>query len=339
MGKAVKKKQSKKRLPRLLGVLLVLLGLALAAALALGAVLVIAPMTERVDESVVPGSADWMARLDDEKRLNELLLPGTNESASRYTPRAFFTKRQALSVREQLEAGYRFLDLRVTLNERGDGFTLVCAEGDCRTSPFGGALTLDEILGDCYAFLDAHPRETLLLAVRTGRGAVSDRRCGLLFDAYIRERPDYWLAADTIPTLGEARGKLLLLRSWDDAAGLREEAGLPLRWRDQGGFDDTSLSSATEDLLAYTLHVQDRREFDPDDKWAAFLAGMSGAEEGSVTLSFLSTKGSTRYGHPYEFAKDLNARLMSCDDAALHGWIAVDFGSAALAERLYRLNF
>ena len=41
-----------------------------------------------------------------------------------------------------------------------------------------------------------------------------------------------------MPTLGQARGKLVLLRRWEDEAGLGARAGLPLLWEDQKGHAD-----------------------------------------------------------------------------------------------------
>ena len=339
MSRAVKRRKQNKKPHGPLRVALVILALTLTAALALFAVLFIAPLTETADATGVEGSADWMRRLDDDTPLGEIVLPGTHNSAARYCKLAFFTKCQALSIREQLQAGFRYLDLRLAVTERGDGFLLTHGAYCCKNALFGDDLTLDEVLAACYAFLDEHPGETVLLAVRQEDSRRSDRDCELLLDAYVRENPQYFLAADTIPTLGQARGKLVLLRRWDDAVGLREEAGIPLRWHDQSGFENTGLNAAVEDMGSYTLYVQDRWEYDAEAKWAAFLAGRRSTADGAVSLNFLSTKGETRYGHPYEYAKDLNARLMEADDSALGGWIVVDFGSAALAERIYRLNF
>ena len=63
-------------------------------------------------------SADWMADLDDGLRLNEIVLPGTHDSATQYVQLAFFSKCQALSIGEQLEAGYRYLDIRLGLSDK-----------------------------------------------------------------------------------------------------------------------------------------------------------------------------------------------------------------------------
>ena len=66
---------------------------------------------------------------------------------------------------------------------------------------------------------------------------------------------------------------------------------------------------------------------------------MDGAREDELVLSFLSTKGSAAYGHPWKYAKALNAKLLALDEGALRGWIVVDFASSRLAAQIYGENF
>ena len=80
-----------------------------------------------------------------------------------------------------------------------------------------------------------------------------------------------------------------------------------------------------------------------EDKWNAFEKGMTYAREMSagvntecVALNFLSTKGTATYGHPYRYAKELNARLLNSTD--LSGWIVLDFFDARLASHIYSMN-
>jgi hypothetical protein len=165
-------------------------------------------------------------------------------------------------------------------------------------------------------------------------GKKSDAAMAEALENFIGTRPYNWLVTDTMPTLGEARGRLVLLRRWEGGDGL------PFLWEDQKGADDVSQNAAVTDEGAYRLWVQDRFEYGADDKWAAFTAGLNAPREaGDVLLSFLSTKGTGTYGHPYRFAKRLNAQLLESDSAALRGWIAVDFGTPKLAEHIYSTNF
>ncbi len=315
------------------------LGLLLALILCAAAFFLLVPLTERADETPVPGSADWMSRLQDDLLLSEITLPGTHDSATRYVQLAWFSKCQSLTVGEQLEAGARYLDIR--LGADGERLMLMHGFTRCKTSAFGGALYLDEVLDQCYAFLDEHPSEAVVFAVKQEHGDESVAEFQRLLNAYIQDAPEYWLLSDTVPSLEEARGKLVLLRRWEDEAGLGAAAGVPLLWPNQNGHGDTSLNVAVSDNGSYRLWVQDRYEYDAADKWAAFETGMkqNGAQAGDVLLSFLSTKGTAAYGHPYGFAKTLNPQLLDTPAEELSGWIVTDFFSATLAAHIYESNF
>ena len=296
--------------------------------------MLVLPLAEGADTTPVSGSADWMAALPDDTPLSSLVIPGTQDSATRFVQLAFFSKCQALSVGQQLEAGFRYLDIRLGDADEGGPPLLMHGFTKCKVSAFGSALTLDKVLADCCGFLAQHPTETVLFVVKHEHGEEPDAAMAEALDRFIGERPGSWLVTDTMPTLGEARGKLVLLRRWEGGDGL------PLLWEDQRGADDVSQNAAVTDEGAYRLWVQDRFEYGADDKWAAFTAGLNAPrEDGDVLLGFLSTKGTGTYGHPYRFARTLNARLLELDSAALRGWIAVDFGTPKLAEHIYSANF
>ena len=332
-----KKTETKKIRPlRLVGRILAWI---LAALLLFLLVMYIIPLTETGDRTAVEGTADWMRELPDETPLNALVLPGTHDSATRYVQLGFFSKCQSKSIGQQLEAGYRYLDIRLAVN--GDGMILMHGFTKCRSGPmpWNSALTLDAVLEDCYAFLSAHPTETVVFAVKQEHGDESVKEFQSVLNRYVQEKPEFWLQSDRIPALGEARGKLVLLRRYEDEAGLGAAAGIPLLWANQNGHADTSLNTVSEPNESYTLWVQDRYEFDAEDKWNAFLGGLAaaGTGEGDLAIHFLSTKGTAAYGHPYSFAKALNPRLMKQE--ALRGWIVVDFGSAPMAKGIYENNF
>ena len=322
----------------LLRILAALLSLLLLAA----AVLLILPLTETGSRTVIHGSADWMAELDDALPLNKIVLPGSHDSATQYVQLAFFSKCQGLSIGEQLEAGCRYLDIRLGDAEKGEDFPkLMHGFTKCKTRIFGGTLYLDKLLEQCYAFLTLHPTETVVFAVKHEHGDASAAEFETVLDGFTSIRPGFWLLSDTIPTLGEARGKLVLMRRYEDEAGLGERAGIPLIWPDQKGSADLSLNTEPSGQGAYTLWVQDRFEYDTENKWTAFEKGMAAAEEqmqtGDLAIHFLSTKGTATYGHPFFFARTLNARLLQTTQ--LSGWIVLDFFDAALAGHIYSMNF
>ena len=95
------------------------------------------------------------------------------------------------------------------------------------------------------------------------------------------------------------------------------------------------------DQGSYRLWVQDRYEYDAEDKWSAFTAGLleKGVQEDDVAIHFLSTKGTFVYGHPYAFARRLDPMLLSLPQSGISGWVILDFGSASLAAHIYQANF
>ncbi len=323
--------------------LLGLFGFLLAVVLVIAAAFFFLPLTETVDTTPVEGSADWMKELDGELPLNQIVLPGSHDSATQYVQLAFFSKCQALSIEEQLEAGCRYLDIRLGVDGHNDTFKLMHGFTNCRTSPFNPVdkLYLDDLLDDCYDFLKKHPTETVVFAVKQEHGKDSVAVFESMLNSYIREDADMWLLTDSIPTLDEARGKLVLMRRYEDEGGLEARSGIPLIWADQKGAKDTRPNVVAEKNDFYTLYVQDRFEYDTEAKWEAFTKGMAMAEkrakDGDVILSFLSTKGSLTYGHPRQFANVLNPRLAELD--SLSGWVVVDFLSPKLAETIYSHNF
>ncbi|MBO4871803.1 MAG: phosphatidylinositol-specific phospholipase C domain-containing protein [Lachnospiraceae bacterium] len=303
--------------------------------------LFIAPLTETDRSAAVPGSADWMADLPDGAGLNEINLPGTHDSATQYCQLAYVTKCQFKRIAEQLEAGFRYLDIR--LGADGEDLILMHGFTKCRTGAFFWyeTLTLDTVLEDCYAFLKEHPTETVLFCVKQEHGDESVKEFQGLLRRYIAKAPDRWLLTDRIPTVGEARGKLVLLRRYEDEARLGKEAGISCLWDHQGGHENVNLHTAAKDNGTYTLWVQDRYEFNIEDKWAAFTSGIvaSSTKNGAAALQFLSTKGTFVQGHPYAFAKVLNARLAGATLLPQDcGWVVVDFGTAELAQKIYSLN-
>lgn len=327
--------ENKRRRPPFWMVLLQILIWLIAILLLIAAAFYVIPLTEHADDAKTDGSESWMAGLSDDLYLSEITIPGTHDSATKYVQLAFFSKCQSKTIGEQLQSGYRYLDIR--LGADGDLLKLMHGFTSCKIGalPWSQTRYLEDVLSDCYAFLDANPTETILFAVKQEHGDETAAEFESLLKAYIDRNPDRWLLTDHIPTLGESRGKLVLLRRWEG------NLGVPLLWEDQGGHDDVSLNTVSSEQGSYTLWVQDRFCYGTDDKWTAFENGIAGSETGanSAAIQFLSTKGTLAYGHPYAFAKKLNPWLMKMILPSDAGWIVVDFASAPLAEHIYSTNF
>lgn len=297
------------------------------------------PACETVDKTAVENSCDWMSELPDDLLLSEVVIPGTHDSAS-YAPQlAFFSRCQDLSVREQLRAGFRFLDIRLAVS--GDNMKLMHGFTSCKTSmfPFASSLYLDDVLDQCSSFLDEHPTETILFAVKKERGDETADVFQSVLEGVFSEYASYLLKTDRIPTVGEARGKIILLLRYTAKAS-DIAAWMPFIWNEADYAHNFYSDPYPADNGYYTLWVQDRYKLDTEEKWETFTEVLNDISAGpeDIYLNYLSTNGSPAYGHPYKYAKDLNSRLLSFD-GSLDGWVIVDFGTPSLSALIYKENF
>ena len=157
----------------------------------------------------------WMRELPDSTPLGALSIPGTHNAPTHHTAPPS-VRCQAVSPRKQLENGVRFFDLRVQVptpyDPASDKLILV-------HSVFPISLAGTKYFRDLYteirAFLDANPSETLIVSFkREGTGDGKDEQLGrILKDHYTN--PQEWFTQPRVPTLGEARGKIVLLRRFN----------------------------------------------------------------------------------------------------------------------------
>lgn len=158
--------------------------------------------------------ASWMSELRDEYSLSALSIPGTHNSPTCYVALPS-VRCQAVSVREQLDNGVRFLDIRVSVHKHNDDLPLV-------HSVFPISLTgnkyLSDLLQEVYAFLDTNPSETVLMSIkREGTGRGTDQKLSTyLHSRYCSgDNAKSWFTEPRIPSLGEARGKIVLIRRFN----------------------------------------------------------------------------------------------------------------------------
>jgi Phosphatidylinositol-specific phospholipase C, X domain len=164
--------------------------------------------------------SQWMGRLDEGKYLSELSIPGSHDSGS--TEGGRFYADQTLSITEQLTVGVRFLDVRLVVNPQ-DRATLQVAHGSGLTQQLE-KINFRDVIKDCIAFLIAHPTETVIMSVKEEDNYSAERFEGLIYDEiksslpkgeFVKDR--FWLN-DWIPTLKQARHKIVLIRRFEHHA-------------------------------------------------------------------------------------------------------------------------
>ncbi|KAL1861743.1 hypothetical protein Daus18300_008712 [Diaporthe australafricana] len=186
----------------------------------------------------------WMRELGDGWPLSALSIPGTHNSPTCHVALPS-VRCQAVGVREQLDNGVRFLDLRVSAPRfdggggGGGGDNLALVHSVFPVS-LGGGRYLAGLLDELYAFLDANPSEALIVSLkREGTGRGTDQHLSQhLFRRYCGngggkdgggERDEEvvrrWFTEPRIPTLGEARGRIVLVRRFNNDEALQAEHG------------------------------------------------------------------------------------------------------------------
>lgn len=233
-----------------------------------------------------------MSRVEDSRSLTELVVPGTHDSGALHEPLAGLAKTQELTIAEQLEVGVRFLDLRARIID--DEFWLYHGSLD-QDQPFDG------VFGAMYQYLDANPSEVIIASLkeevmRSGGTESFDQ----VFADYVAQSPEHWELRDSVGTIGEARGKIVLVRRFDAAVPVGIDAA---PWAD----------NATFSIDAAKMRVQDEYiVMDNDAKWAAVTAMLDEPRvAGTLYLDYTSGYRPTEMGLADILAvsNDINARL------------------------------
>ncbi|KAI1083594.1 PLC-like phosphodiesterase [Whalleya microplaca] len=164
----------------------------------------------------------WMRELRDEYPLSALSIPGTHNSPTCHLALPS-VRCQAVGIREQLDNGVRFFDIRVNVSSGSSEMTLV-------HSAFPISLTgnkyFKDMLDVIYAFLDANPSETLIMSVkREGTGKGTDQQLSRILKDRFHGDGSRWYTEPRIPRLGEVRGKIVLLRRHVNDPSLDAEWG------------------------------------------------------------------------------------------------------------------
>ncbi|MEE1813993.1 phosphatidylinositol-specific phospholipase C [Streptomyces sp. SP18ES09] len=224
-------------------------------ALGAGAAVVVGAHGASAASAVDPRA--WLGGHGDGTDLRRLTIPGTHDSGARFG--GPWSECQNTTIAQQLDTGVRFLDVRC----RVTGGSFAIHHGASYQNMMFG-----DVLVACRDFLAAHPSETVLMRVKQEYSEESDAVFRGVFDDYLDRRGwrPLFRVGDTLPLLGEARGRVVLLA---------DNGGLPgLRWADPAVFA-----------------VQDEYNALPDAKYPKIQAHFRAAatQPGRLYVNFVST--------------------------------------------------
>lgn len=268
---------------------------------------------------------NWLSSLPDAQPLTRITLPGTHNSGALHEPYPGTAKCQSIPISDQLNAGIRLLDLRC--RHMNNSFRIY-------HGPIDQKLDFTTVLAELKGFLTKNPRECVVISIKEeGKETDCTRTFEDTFRALLKDHNALWLLSPTPPTLGEARGRLILLRRFKASPPLGIDAS---EWP-----DNTTFSTGT-------LTVQDL--YEPGDvppKWTAIRSALKAAHTDTnpahIHLNFTSGYRTLTLGLPNipAIAGPINERLAIYFRTAprgAHGWLMMDFTTPELATTIANAN-
>lgn len=212
------------------------------------------------DEISYNYSQDWMAELPDDAVLSSVNLPGSHDAGTAAIVEDFmaqlsFTSCQKLYYEEQLNVGVRSFDIRCNATKDkavpSDVRIIHGSEKWACSNRDASDLTLDDIFTESVRFLDEHPTETIVMMIKDDDGSAEGlaRAVGNFLKTEVKKynHGHVW-TGDYIPSVKEARGKIVFFRRYEIDTLLYPPAGdeLKIEWFgiDVSDWDDHAYSGA-----------------------------------------------------------------------------------------------
>lgn len=172
--------------------------------------------------------SNWMSYLTNRNLyLHQYNIPGTHDSGTFNIPfyKSFLLETQSLNIMEQLKAGIRYLDIRITIDMKNGNNLYLSHEGhECRDSD-DAKLYLTKVIETCIKFLEKHEKETIILHLKDEENDYGDMKknisnedakdyiIGKLLARIIVENEnylDYIYIANEIPILNDVKKKIVI---------------------------------------------------------------------------------------------------------------------------------
>lgn len=227
----------------------------------------------------------WMKYVDNNKFLDELSIPGTHDSGTCSVdndtePQSSQAKCQQDYIPTQLLEGVRYFDIRL-----GKGENPGIDHGACYLlKKDGNFMHLSDVIGYFNTFLSENPTEALIMLVSRGNDEATNESLTTALGKVFDENPDLFYTSSRIPTLGEVRGKIVLLRrfglagnsvsshtwgldltQWDDKIAAHTDSTSMCLVRNERGFEAVG-KTGDEEPYCTKVYAQDHYECTGTDK-------------------------------------------------------------------------
>ncbi|XP_047461166.1 1-phosphatidylinositol phosphodiesterase [Mugil cephalus] len=251
-------------------------------------------------------NSSWMATIPDDQPLSEVTMPGTHNTMALYG--GVYAECQTWTLASQLRAGIRFLDIRV---RHVDGNLTIHHGVSYQRAHFG------HVLEGVAEFLHEHPSETVLMRLKEEFSETNDIYGAVVNYIHSYAHWDLLWHSRLVPTMGEARGKLIILQDFSGP-------DLGMRYG--------SLDIADRWKVPSLLYVE--------EKWQSVYDHLEAAPVGNMAQIFLTySSGAGVFAFPRAVAQRVNAQLYNYLWAKTNvnqrfGIICMDFPAAPMIQMI-----
>ncbi|XP_075995593.1 1-phosphatidylinositol phosphodiesterase, partial [Genypterus blacodes] len=252
----------------------------------------------------------WMSGIHDDRLLSEVTMPGSHNAMALFG--GVYAECQSWSLLSQLRAGIRFLDVRVR-HVKGN---LTIHHGvSYQRAHFG------HVLEGVAHFLQEYPSETVLMRIKEELSETNDIYSAVVSYIHRYAHWDLLWHSRLMPTMGEARGKLVVLQDFHGP-------DLGMRYG--------SLDIADHWKVPTLLHVR--------EKWESVRKHLGAAPTGSESTMFLTfSSGAGLFAYPKTVALSINEKLYhylmaQSGQKQRYGIITMDFPAAPIIQMIIDFN-
>lgn len=274
---------------------------------------------------------NWMSQIDGSAYISEISIPGTHDSAALYEPLTGTSKCQDYTVRDQLDMGVRFLDIRICmlLNKATISHGVILQGQD-----------FAEIVDACLSFLEENPTETIVFSVMGSESILSEKTVTQVMNETIAQNSESWYTENRIPTLDEVRGKIVLFNRYDDYYGKGLNAAHD--WIDNSSFGIYNNSFFTCVQDHYNLGDKANIEQKWNEAKTLFNECVNERDASYLYLNFMSGHTGSVLPNVIEVASVMNEKLINFIDETgrgHYGIVIFDFVNPQLCEKIIQTNF
>lgn len=320
-----------------------------------------------VDLSILAGNTaetaysyadEWMAGIPDEALLSSINIPATHDTGTAgvvedLVPSVSITSCQNLYYDEQLNMGARSFDIRAnaTKDDASAADVKIVHGGElwqCQEKN-GSDLTLQSILNTSLGFLEKHKSETVILTVKPDAGSTIGLEHAVA--EFIEKNKDKVYSGGDIPSMKEARGKIIFLRRFNLTknydSSVERAMGFNLTNWDDIKYKDYKYAYKLYDDGKNHVYIQDAYNTYGSEKWPYILGTMkqTTGQDTSHPIEYNSwviNYTSCARGTPLGLTREINPRLFkdeeNCIDNRFLGTVMLNFIDEPMSRLIYETN-